>query len=884
MDLTHNTGLAGFLAPDMDGRFDLPQYYQGLRLLENMVIKQTGGQYRRPGFEHVAAAKSSAYAGRLVGFVNKTDRYVLWFGDQIMRVFKRTGDAGGTVTAVLSGPTPYELATPWHDTDLEELVFGVRGQVVTHPDYDPRELACAGDASWTLTAFASQYGPFLDANKTTTTLTPGATTGTGKTLTASANLFDVTTTPSLHVGALFELTQLVNEVALLGEFKNTWSPPFTQNATSATVTIKGRWDVTIQWHGWGTLKLQRSDDASTWKTIKTWDKSFSEHELQIQDAGEELEDGVTYRFYLDWAAFGDPDGLYDGNILFWVLQQIFPPVCTYSLKAKNTSQTGIVRITAVTNAKLATVNILNALGATSATDQWREGAWSGYRGYPAVSTIHDSRIWAGRTSYQPTTLWGGRPFLKRADARLFYAGTDVTADDAITRTIDNKACNAIEWLESLWVLLVGADGAMLKGVGSGNDAAMTPTDANFWPQGGIGSASLQPEQIGGHIVYAGRSGKRVYEMTWSDDARVYQPEDLTRWAEHITSDGIVGWAFMQQPYPILWAVTSDGYLIGLTRDRQQEIMAWHRHSTDGTFEGWPVVIPSDTDDELFVTVARTVGGATVRSIERMKPFDYECEQRDCFYVDAGTTWDGGAAAVITGISVDAGTGRVTVTAANSFVDGYTVKLAAVVGMTEVNGKVYTVADRAAGSFTLKTRDGTAYVTGAAFSAYISGGTAERVANSVSGLTQLAGEAVVALLDGQPASGTVTAAGVYTVGTGKDRYYHNTIHVGRDYDYWLSPMRPEVRTVAGSSQAKRKKVTYVGVRLYRSAGGKIGTDATDADDIDYGQPGDAANADTVLLTDDVLVPHPGGWQEHGDIWIGGAGPLPFNLTSILFGME
>jgi hypothetical protein len=879
MDLVHNRILAGELSPDMNGAADLPQYYQGARLLENMVIKQTGGAYRRPGFEDIAAAKSSAYAGRLVGFVNQSTRYVLWFGDQVMRVFKRTGDAGGTATAVTSGGGVYELATPWHDTDLDGLVFAARGQAISHPSYDLYELTCSGDASWTLTAFSSQYGPFLDKNKTTTTLAVSATSGTGKTMTASAALFAVT-----HVGALFELTHLVDEASLTANFTNTAVAPYTQNATSSTVTLKGRCNITIHWHGWGKLKLQRSEDGSTWNTIKTWDKPNDEGNFALTDVWEELEDNVSFRFYIDWASLGNPDTLYDGSIVKWLIWSFDPPHLIATIAAQNMTQTGIVRVTAFSSSTSVTVSVLNALGSTGATDNWREGAWSGYRGYPAVCGIHDSRIWAACTTHQPTTAWAGRPFLKRSDARVFYAGTDVTADDAISRTIDNKDCNAIQWLESMWVMLVGTDGNLLKGVGANENSPMTPTDANFWPQSGVGSSSLQPEKIAGHLVYAGRSSKRVYEMTYSDDTRVYNPEDLTRWAEHITRDGIVGWTFMQQPYPILWAVTSDGYLIGLTRDRQQDMLAWHRHSTDGTFEGRPVVIPSDTDDELWVTVCRTVNGATRRSIERMRPFDYDCEQRDCFYVDDGTTWDGGAAATITGIAVAAGTGRVTVTAANSLVDGYTVKLEAVGGMTEVNGKVYTVADRAAGSFTLKTRDGSAYVVGTAFTAYTSGGTAERVTNSVTGLTQLAGETVSVLLDGQPTTGTVTAGGVYTVGSGKDRYYHNTITVGRDYDYALSPMRPEVRTVSGSAQAKRKKVTYVGARLYRSAGGKIGTDENDAVDIDYSNRGDLANAETVLVTDDENIDHPGGWQEHGDIWIGGNGPLPFNITSILFGME
>ncbi len=855
----------------MDGRTDLPQYYQGCRILENMVVKPTGGGTLRPGFEHIYGAYSDSYASTLIGFVNKTDRYILEFSESKMRVFK--------VGAILGAP--YELATPWTAAEAAELVFAPRGAAIFHPDHDPYELTCDGDTDWTLTAFAAQYGPFLKANDNTSlTLTPSATSGNDKTLTASAALFDV----SDSVGALFEITHDVDEVELSGVFDNEVEPPYTQNETSGTVTLKGRWDVKVQWHGWGKLKLQRSDDAGvTWKTVKTWDKPISGNDMAIQDAGQEDDDDILFRFYIDWSSLGNPDDLYDGSLVVWIQFHLTLPYCHYSIKATNTSQTGIVRVTAVASTTSATINILNDLGAVTATDQWKEGAWSPYRGYPKCGTVHEGRIYAARTTHKPTTIWCGRPFLRREDARLFYGGSTVEADDAFWRTIDQEDCDTIEWLVSLWVMLIGSNGNLIKAIGPSENQPMTPKDTNFLPQSGMGSADLQPVRIAGNVAYCGRSSKRVYEMTYSDDTRVYNPEDLTRYAEHITGSGITGWAFQQQPYPILWAVTSDGDLIGLTRDRQQELLAWHKHTTDGTFES-VAVIPSDGDDEVWVSVARTVNGSTVRSIERMKSFDWGTSQRDCFFVDAGSTWDGGAAVTVTGIAVDAGTDRVTVTAAShGFTDGWTVKLASVAGMTDVNENVYTVADKGDNTFVLKTRDGSGYIDGSAFGTYTSGGTVERVANSVTGLTQLAGVSVSALLDGQPKTGTVSAAGVYTIGT-RDRHYHNTIHVGRSYTGILSPMRPEVRTASGSVQGQDKRITSCAVRLYQSAGGRIGTNATDAIPILYRERGDELNADVTLVTKDMTVEPPGGWTKEGDIYIDTDTPLPFEVSAILFGME
>lgn len=857
----------------MKGRIDLPGYYRACQTIENMVVLPTGGACRRPGLEHIASAYSNDYASRLIGFVKGTDRYVLEFSQSKMRVFKNGAILGA----------PYELATAWTSAEAQHLVFAPSCKAIFHGDHDIYELVCNSDTSWTLTAFASQYGPFLKANDDqSVTMTPSATSGTGKTLTCSDDFFD---DPD-HVGALMQLTHDVDEVSLDGQFDNSASPPFTQNETSSAVVVKGRYDVVVKWHGWGKLKFQRSnDDGSTWKTVKTWDKPVGQDDLSIKDAGQEDDDAVQYRFYIDWSSLGDPDSIYDGDLLLWLYFQFNHPYCNYSIKAKNTQQTGICRITGITSAKIATISILNDFGATSSTSEWAEGAWSLYRGYPQCGTIHDERIVAARTDHKPTTVWQGRPFLRREDARLFYGGSTVEDDDAFWRTVDVQGCDTIEWLASLWVMLLGSNGNILKGIGVSDNSPMTPANTNFPPQAGVGSATIQPIIAGGRLIYCGRNRKRIYEMSYSDEAKAFNPEELTKFADHIAGSGIAGWCFQQQPYPIIWAWTDDGEIVGITRNKEENLLAPHRHNTEGTVESM-CVIPSDTDDEVWVSMARTVGGSTVRSIERMKPFDWETSQRDCFFVDAGTTWDGGAAVTVTGISVNATTHKVTVTASgHGFSDGYKVRFADVAGMTDLNGKVYTVSDAAATTFILKTRDGSAYIDGSGFETYISGGEVERVINSVSSLSHLAGEAVAVLLDGQPASGSVSSTGVYTIGNGtKDGHFANTIHVGRPFTHKLMPMRPEIATRNGSIQSLKKKITYVGARLYKSAGGQYGTSVNDLQDIVYADRGDDANADVAIVSEDRFVDGPGGWEEGGDIYFEGSDPLPFTLTSILYGME
>ena len=114
-------------------------------------------------------------------------------------------------------------------------------------------------------------------------------------------------------------------------------------------------------------------------------------------------------------------------------------------------------------------------------------------------------------------------------------------------------------------------------------------------------------------------------------------------------------AFQQQPDAILWAIRGDGQLIGMTYERDQNVVAWHRHTTDGQFESAATVYGlSGADDEVWLAVKRTINGATKRYIERFKPDNrakFEAQTKeDWWYLDCAKRYSGTATATITGLS------------------------------------------------------------------------------------------------------------------------------------------------------------------------------------------------------------------------------------------
>ena len=80
-----------------------------------------------------------------------------------------------------------EIDTPWPEADLYEVEGPQSADVLYmfHESYPTYKLQRFGHTTWSLVEVAWQDGPYLDMNTTSTTMTPGATSGIAVTVTAS---------------------------------------------------------------------------------------------------------------------------------------------------------------------------------------------------------------------------------------------------------------------------------------------------------------------------------------------------------------------------------------------------------------------------------------------------------------------------------------------------------------------------------------------------------------------------------------------------------------------------------------------------------------------------------------------------------------------------
>ena len=140
--------LSGELSPLLHGRVDTERYGDAVETCENFIIKLHGGVERRGGTHYVAEVKDSSKKVRLIRFeFNRSQSYVLEFGDQYIRFFTQNGQ-------VQSSGSAYEIASPYTEAQLDEIQVAQSADTmyIVHPEVAPRKLVRTSNTSWALTA------------------------------------------------------------------------------------------------------------------------------------------------------------------------------------------------------------------------------------------------------------------------------------------------------------------------------------------------------------------------------------------------------------------------------------------------------------------------------------------------------------------------------------------------------------------------------------------------------------------------------------------------------------------------------------------------------------------------------------------------------------
>lgn len=650
---------SGELSPRLEGRIDLQKYQSGAQTLENMVVYPQGGATRRPGTYYAGTSKDGGKV-RLINFEYSDEQaYVMEFGANYIRFFKDGGiltEATTDITAItkadpavvtasahglsdgdrvyisgivgmtelnnreftvankttntfeLSGEdsssnTTYtsggkvgnivEVTTTYSATDIFELnhIQSADTVYLAHKDHEPAKLTRTTGTSFTLTDIDFVDGPYLDENVTDTTIYASAATGSSITITASSSLFT-----SDHVGAKFRFREIIEEQ------HDEWT-------ASTDIEVDG---------------------------IRYYDGNVYQRHSTI---GVE-KSGVNPPVHLEGTVEYNTETGTNSDKIAWVYLH---------------SGFGIVEITAVTSGTVATAKVVedengnarlpsSVVGSSNATKRWSEGAFSTERGFPRAVAFYEERLFFAGTTHKPQAIFGS----KTADFENMTPGTN--DDDAINVTISSDQVNVIKHMiqgRFLQLLTTSSEFTMSGGTGT---QPITPTNVNVLRETTFGSSDVRPIRAGSSTILIQKGQEKVKEITFNLDVDGLTGRDLTVLAEHLGRGGLTDMIWQQEPELILWFVHSDGRLIGLSYDPANNTVGWHKHTLGGTATVESITaIPSGAEDQVYLSVKRTIDGSTVRHICYMKTIDFDTIE-DAFFVDSGLTYDGSATTTITGLN------------------------------------------------------------------------------------------------------------------------------------------------------------------------------------------------------------------------------------------
>lgn len=595
---------AGELSPAMYGRTDIAKYDVGAAKLENFIVLRYGGVQNRAGTKYLATTAGNKKAVLLPFRYNVEQNFIIEITAGKIRFYTQ----GALVT---KDGAPYEITNNYSEDELDTIKYTQSADVMflVQPNHPPATLTRYANDNWTFERMDITGGPFADSELTaesTTTITASATTGT-VTLTASASIFNAN-----MVDDLIALTHFVDS-----DYKK--GTP-SANGTNLVVSVLPHSSVYVESFGFwdGNFTLEKYDRLTgQWVKIRSQSGNRSQnYNLTEENDSDEI---TQYRvtsteFNTDvWSGENEQQRGY------------------ITIQAFGNDYTGHVLITGYTSATKVTGTVKKQLASTEATKDYQFASWSQKNGFPTCAGFFEDRLVFAGSKAEPQTFWAS----KTGDYYNFGTSIPALDNDAITATLNGGQMNGIKAIIAFGEMILLTAGGEYKVTGNGKP--ITGENVLSQAQEYRGISDVLPVTVGSRIVYLQQQGNLIRDLAYSYDVDKYTGDDLNLLASHLFErHKITSMTYQQTPNSIVWCTRDDGVLLGLTYLKEQDVYAWHQHSTaHGKFIN-VCAISGPQEDELYCVVEREGN----YYVERMVAREASAEPEDQYFVDSGITVSG----------------------------------------------------------------------------------------------------------------------------------------------------------------------------------------------------------------------------------------------------
>lgn len=307
-------------------------------------------------------------------------------------------------------------------------------------------------------------------------------------------------------------------------------------------------------------------------------------------------------------------------------------------------------ITAVTDSTHATIDMKAKAWETTATSDFRLGAWGTGQGWPTICTIHEQRLcWAGVTNYP--WLWMSNSFNYHNFSPSDYSGV-IQDSNAIYYNMSTDKVTSIKWLASLGSLIIGTELYEMRMYAAG--AGLSPGDCVVRKETTYGVHDALPVITDDTLIFIQRLQRNLRAVTYDYTRDAYVGPELSVLAESLTVEGMKKIVHQREPNNIVWVLMEDGSLCALTYDKEQEVTAWTRCEIAGKNAKVIdlAVLPSASymQDMLILLVEREINGVTRRYMEILsKELLDNVPLTDVPYLDSAMRYTGAETTKITGL-------------------------------------------------------------------------------------------------------------------------------------------------------------------------------------------------------------------------------------------
>ena len=643
---------AGIIGPEMFGRIDDAKYQSGAATMLNFIATPQGPAENRPGFMYVNATKNNGVA-KLIPFTYSTDQtMVLELGEQYMRFHTQ----GETLLQPPPSTDPYEIVTPYHATDVFGIHYVQSADVMTlvHPLYPPMELARLGATNWTLTPIAFQPA-ISPPGSVTATPSPGLTVQvTSVAINSSNALITTATNHTLSMGDQIYINGLNAIVSgTMTDFSNYFIVSSVPTDSSGNLINH---ELYVQDYNGAPLNTATWSSWHPPTTIQLANKSQDpySHYVVTATADNGVDESVPSATV---SALNNLDVPGSYNTITWAA---VPGAIRYTVYKERNGLFGYIGET--TALQFVDDNIAADF---SITPPYYDTMFAGPGDYPSAVSYYEQRKVYGGTLNEPENIW----MSDSGTESTFSYSLPIKATDRVAIRVAAREANTIRHLVPLTRLIPMTSAAEWAVVPVGADA-ITPTSISVMPQSYVGSNNVQPSVVNNLMVFCANRGGHVRELGYQWQSNAFVTGDMSlRCTQLFNNMTLVDQTFGKAPRPILWFVSSGGYLLGLTYVPEEQIGAWHQHTTDGNFES-VCSIAEGTEDFLYAVINRTINGNTVRYVERMASRLFPNRELAVF-LDASLTYNGAPATTISGLDHLEGM-AVTVLADGGVVEGLVV--------------------------------------------------------------------------------------------------------------------------------------------------------------------------------------------------------------------